>query len=402
MKLFFLPLLFILSPFLSMIVSLVMLFRKKMSENAITICLVIISLFWGVLAFSQKSLYYEGTDCTRYYYSLEIFENFNLLDALPNINILEMLNFVFYPVSIFVTSATGNVQYVSFFWTSLVYFLTYISSRRLMKYYGCFSQKKFAFVVLISTFCFIVFVQVSELLKNSAAFAVFFYAFTLYMTKGNKLATGLWVLVSIGLHPSVIMLLPLFLYKTMNTKILFFVSVILSLLVASTNIIGILMNIMPGGGYFDLLMDRFGDNSKGQSGTLHYIVLQVAMLLTSLFIYFNRKANKKEPCYAVNIILLYVLISNMNFYNLVAYLRFSILTHWQFSLLLISLIQGSINSSRISIVKKCLCIFMFIMTARWTISRTIPGGYSSSYMNNSITNILFSTSYDYLSIDYEK
>lgn len=393
---------FLVSPILSLWVSFCLLFKRKMSECEIDLCTFIISLFWGILAFTQKSLYYEGTDCTRYYFELERFEHDSLFEALKSLDILEMINFVFYPISVMITSLMGNVQFVSFFWTSLVYFLTYISSKRLMKYYGCFTQRTFAIVVLLSTFCFIAFVQVSELLKNSAAFAVFFYAFTIYMTKGSKLATGLLVFISIGLHPTVIMLFPLFLYKIMNTKILLYVSIILSILVATTNIIGILMNMLPGGGYFDLLMDRFGYYGKGQSGTLHYIVLQVVMLSTSLFLYCNRKANKKEQCYAVNIILLYFLISNMNFYNIVAYLRFSILTHWQFTLLLILLIQASVNSSRLRAVKKYLCIFMFLMTARWTIGRTTPGGYASSYMDNSIPKIVFSTTYHYLSVDYEK
>lgn len=393
---------FLFSPFISMIASFFMLFKLKLSNKDVTLCLVVISLFWGILAFSQKSIYYEGTDCTRYYWGLEMYEKLSPLNALKSLNIQEILNYVFYPVCVFITSTTGNVQYISFFWTFLVYYLTYSSARRLMKYYGCYNQRKYALVVLLSTFCFIAFVQVSELLKNSAAFAVFFYAFTMYITNGNKLAIGVLIFISIGLHPTVIMLFPLFLYKIMNVKVLLCASFILSLLVSTTNIIGILMNILPGGGYLDLLMDRFGDYGKGQSGTLHYIVLQMAMLSTALFLYFNRKANIKEQSYAVNIILLYFLISNMNFYNLVAYLRFSILAHWQFTLLLILLIQGSVNNSRLRAVKKYLCIFMFLMTIRWTVGRTSAGGYASSYMDNSITNIVFSTSYHYLSVDYEK
>ena len=51
---------------------------------------------------------------------------------------------------------------------------------------------------------------------------------------------------------------------------------------------------------------------------------------------------------------------------------------------------------------KCLVVFMFLMTLRWTLARTIGGGYCSSYMDNSIINIVFSTSSDYLSVEYEK
>lgn len=42
------------------------------------------------------------------------------------------------------------------------------------------------------------------------------------------------------------------------------------------------------------------------------------------------------------------------------------------------------------------------MTVKWTYSRTLSGGYCSSYMDNSIPKIILSTSYSYLSEDYEK
>ena len=59
-----------------------------MSECEIDLCTFIISLFWGILAFTQKSLYYEGTDCTRYYFELERFEHDSLFEALKSLDIL--------------------------------------------------------------------------------------------------------------------------------------------------------------------------------------------------------------------------------------------------------------------------------------------------------------------------
>lgn len=397
----FLILLFLISPFFSMVASFWMLFKKNMTRGGLLACLIVISMFWGILAFSQKSLAAEDTDCIRYYQSMELYETLNITDCFQIINFLELLNFIFYPVSVIAVSITGNVQIMSCLWTFLAYILTYISIRRLMEYYGNFNQKDFAKVILVCTFCFMAFVQISELLKNSAAFAVFFYALTLYMSGGNKLYTMIFVVIAIGLHPSVMMLLPLFLYKVLNTKFAIVLGVALFLISLLTNIIELALSILPGSGYFELLLNRFEDYGDGQTGSTHYVAIQLALLCSALYLWYKHKYNK-EISYAINLVLLYFIISNINYYNLVAYLRFSIFSHWLFALIYIWYIKVSFESKNISTIKKILVIFMLIMTTRWTLSRTVSGGYCSSYMDNSLPKIMFSTSYNYLSVDYEK
>ncbi|MEI3468854.1 MAG: EpsG family protein [Bacteroides intestinalis] len=361
-----------------------------------------LSLFWGLLAFTQKSLAAEDTDCIRYYEFFELFEGIEPLYAISSLNILELLNFVFMPASVLVISITGNVQSISFLWTFIVYFLMYMSIRRLMIFYGCYTQRQFAIVVLITTFCFMVFVQITELLKNSAAFTVFFYGFTLYMTNGNKVAVIGLIIASIGIHPSVIMLLPLLLYRKVNTKIVLVISCVVLLISLISNVLGSLINILPGGGYFDLVLDRFGDYDISQSGTLHYIAIQMAMLCSALFLLCKNKGKDERLNDAVNIVILYFIVSVLNYYNLTAYLRFSIFSHWLFALILIWYVQKASCNYNVRRIMKCLVVFMFLMTLRWTLARTIGGGYCSSYMDNSIINIVFSTSSDYLSVEYEK
>lgn len=395
-------LLFILWPFGSFIVSTYSLLNRKLSETNTIVCLFMLSLFWGLLAFTQKSLAAEDTDCIRYYEFFELFEGIEPLYAISSLNILELLNFVFMPVSVLVISITGNVQSISFLWTFIVYFLMYMSIRRLMIFYGCYTQRQFAIVVLITTFCFMVFVQITELLKNSAAFTVFFYGFTLYMTNGNKAAVIGLIIASIGIHPSVIMLLPLLLYRKVNTNMLLVISCIVLLISLISNVLGLLINILPGGGYFDLVLDRFGDYDISQSGTLHYIAIQMAMLCSALFLLCKNKGKDERLNDAVNIVILYFIVSILNYYNLTAYLRFSIFSHWLFALILIWYVQKASYSCSVRRIMKCLVVFMFLMTLRWTLARTIGGGYCSSYMDNSITNIVFSTSSDYLSVEYEK
>lgn len=394
--------LFILWPFGSFIVSTYSLLNRKLSETNTIVCLFMLSLFLGLLAFTQKSLAAEDTDCIRYYEFFELFEDIEPLYAISSLNILELLNFVFMPASVLVISITGNVQSISFLWTFIVYFLMYMSIRRLMIFYGCYTQRQFAIVVLITTFCFMVFVQITELLKNSAAFTVFFYGFTLYMTNGNKAAVIGLIIASIGIHPSVIMLLPLLLYRKVNTKIVLVISCVVLLISLVSNVLGLLINILPGGGYFDLVLDRFGDYNISQSGTLHYIAIQMAMLCSALFLLCKNKGKDERLNDAVNIVILYFIVSVLNYYNLTAYLRFSIFSHWLFALILIWYVQKASYSCSVRRIMKCLVVFMFLMTLRWTLARTIGGGYCSSYMDNSITNIVFSTSSDYLSVEYEK
>ena len=395
-------LLFILWPFGSFIVSTYSLLNRKLSETNTIVCLFMLSLFWGLLAFTQKSLAAEDTDCIRYYEFFELFEGIEPLYAISSLNILELLNFVFMPASVLVISITGNVQSISFLWTFIVYFLMYMSIRRLMIFYGCYTQRQFAIGVLITTFCFMVFVQITELLKNSAAFTVFFYGFTLYMTNGNKVAVIGLIIASIGIHPSVIMLLPLLLYRKVNTKIVLVISCVVLLISLISNVLGSLINILPGGGYFDLVLDRFGDYDISQSGTLHYIAIQMAMLCSALFLLCKNKGKDERLNDAVNIVILYFIVSVLNYYNLTAYLRFSIFSHWLFALILIWYVQKASCNYNVRRIMKCLVVFMFLMTLRWTLARTIGGGYCSSYMDNSIINIVFSTSSDYLSVEYEK
>lgn len=361
------------------------------------------SMFWGLLAFTQKSLAIgEDTDCIRYYSSMEYFEGWDPVSAICSLSLIQTLNFVFYPVSTFVTALTNNVQSISFLWTFLVYLLTFLNMRRLMRYYECYGQRQFAQLVLILTFCFLVFVQVSELLKNSAAFAVFFYALTLQITHTNKCIVWLLFLASIGIHPSVIMLLPLFFYKLFNTRILLVFAVILFLLSLSVNIIDLLMRFLPAGVYFDLLFDRFGHQYAERTGSLHYIGILTMMLGATSYLWFRSKKHEIKLLETVNIVILYFIICILNFYNLVAFLRFTVFSHWLFGLITIWYLKKSYISGYKRMMKG-MVVFMLFMTLRWTYSRTIVvGGYCSSYMDNSITNILFSTSNDYISVDYEK
>ena len=396
----FLLFVFAIWPFVGFVLSLSFLYHKNISDGQQTACLIVSSLFWGLLAFSQKSLADVNTDCIRYYYEFEPFEFYHPFDVFYFFDFSALLNFVFYPVSAFTVALTGNVQSVSLLWTFSVYILTFISVRKLMKYYDCYTNRNFANLVLCLTFCFIAFVQVSELLKQASAFAVFFYAFTLYITGGSKVGVILFTITSIGLHPSCIMLLPLFFYDRINSLILFIIAIIAIVTSQFVDVVSLFMGLLPGGNYTRMIMERFGGGAS-EGGSLHYLLLQLLMLCPAIYLWFAGKLKEEKKRDAMNIILLYFLVASLNYSNLVAYLRFAIFAHWVLALVYI-LFLTNIRNRNVKYVLNILVICMFLMTARWTIGRTTPGGYASSYMDNNIVDVVFSTSYDYLIVNYRE
>ena len=122
-------------------------------------------------------------------------------------------------------------------------FVDIFSMRRRMKYYECMNKK----ICPIGSDYDVLFFSIctdqwaSE--KFSCFFAVFFYAFTLYVTNRNRFVVWILVLASIGIHSSVIMLLPLFFYKLVNTKDGTYCCYCCVLLSLTVDIIDVLMNL---------------------------------------------------------------------------------------------------------------------------------------------------------------
>lgn len=390
-----LGLFFLLWPFGCIVVALALLANNKKDTSVSIYFSLLLSLFLGLLAYTQKSLGYEDTDSVRYYISLFQFETIPLSEVFKNIEIIGMINFVFYPVSSFLVSLTGEVQVVSLFWTCISYFVFYYCIYRLLKFYDCYTNTAFLYVILICTFCFMVFVQISELLKNASAFSVFFLALTIHIEKGWNKWVFVLILLSVGLHPSVFMLFLLLAYKHTNTRFLIISSICLFPIAISINIFEFLWRILPGGDYFSLLSERFDGDFEG-SGSIHYVLKELLMLSFAIWIWMK---NDKRNNYLCNIVLLYFIISSFNYINLVSYLRFSLFSHYLFAIMLIEYVR--FYGRHLDTAVKVIILSMFLLTVRYTIGRTSPGGYSSSYMDNSLGKIVFSTFNDYISVDYE-
>lgn len=418
------PLLFFVWPFGAFAVSVISLLTSKLTKSQVEICLLIVSLFLGILAFTQKSLYWDGTDCERYYFIYREYVGLSIVDAFSMIEITEILNFSFYPITVAIVSLTKNVQYMSFFWTSLTYILTFVSIKRLLKHFDYFTPKSYALISLFTLLCLMLFVHISELLKHSSAWAFFFYGLTYHLEKRWHPVCLVCTIVAIGMQPTSIMLIPLLFAHMVNSKNLLLICAIIIPISFVTDFVQLALDMLPGGAYTAMLLDKFGGGGGNESATKIYVMMTFCLALSAFSLWKIRSnMNKKlkgNPLWnirsekyqhVVSITLVYLLMAYINFNNLVAFLRFALFAHWLFAALLIAILssKGSPMPSGSFGWFKCLprtekvsLLIVILVIAIFTKGRTIGGGYCTSYMNNSPYEIIFSTTNQYLSVKYDE
>lgn len=387
---------FLIHPLIAFIVAWILMFKHKLKDTKVNVCLLIISMFWGILAFTQKSHASIDTDSVRYYQIFSVFINVSPTLALAGMEFEDLVNFAFIPINAILVSLTKNPQSMSFFWVTTSYMFAYLSVRRLMNYYKCYTQQRYTKILLLLTFVFMLFVQISELLKQASAFAVFFYALTIYIEKGFSIKSIVFLIMAIGIHPSMLMVTPLFLYKLIPTKTLLLCAVVLSPLFMAVDVFPLLFSLLPGGGYTEKLTEQYSTYGDGSIASPQYIAIEILMLIMSLNLWIH---TRKRRCYETNIIILYFIISFANFGNLIAFLRFALFSHWLFALMIVK--YYSTSNFHLTQIAKGVIFLMFLLSLRFTNGR-LTGSYRSSYMDNSIIKIATSTSKQYLDIKYNE
>lgn len=394
---FLILILFFIAPFWGAVVALYVIYKSRKRDD-VFFALFTVASFWGVLAFTQKSISLDiETDIERYYgmiESLSIHRLSDLYTILPECSYM----FVFMPICILIHFLTGNVQYISYFWVTLSYLFLFLLIKKVLINEGLYSGKTFVKLLLISMFSLMLFVQISETIKNAVAFAIFFYLASIIYYQGYSIKRILLFIIPIGIHPSVLFLFPLFLYKWVNTKILLVSSFILFVFGMSINIMELLTRIIPNSGYFLILLSiADGYSTDTDSSSIRYILLSFLSYIIALYLY---KIGGKKTNSITNIVLLYFFMSCLNMHNLTSYVRFVNFMHTIFVFLLLALLKlkrslkgrtTAINFAFYSVV-----LINFVMTIRLTVGRTQIGSYASSYMNNSFVDIIFSSLYTYL------
>ena len=383
-------------PYPSIILLLFFLNQQRVTLNELKYTVFLISLTFGLLSFTQESIN-NPTDVVRYYevYYPFISRGGNILGV-----ILEepILTYSFTFINIIISSITRNVQYISLFWTTFIYYLYFLS---IINYFSvariALTKSNTFLVIFFSIFGVILFTQVTETVKTAAAFSLFFYIFSIYLIDdkfGLKLL--LLLILDFGIHAMVLFLVPLFFYKRFKSGTLLTVLILVVAICSQLNIMQIASNILPDYGLLGVLKlksEHYSLDDGFFSKSITYNFVAVIILLVGIFLYIKNIFNKKN-CY-LNIVLIYLIIMYLNFNNSNGFVRFANFASFIIALEFIPLLK---NLSRNNIILLLLFVYFFAHNLHITYVRTlVPGGYCSSYMDNSISRILLSSSIEYLS-----
>ena len=198
-------------PVPTMISMLVSLYFSSIFLRHRKILYLLISLTFALLAYTQESI--NDTDIVRYYSTFISYENAELSNIIFYNVLRDKMYYVFNPVSFFIVSVFGDVQFFSLFWIFIVYFLYFLGIENYCIYRKIeLSRNQLLLFVFISIFGFILFTQVSEIIKQAVATSVFFYGFSLFLLK-KRISALIVLVISIGIHSSVLLLLPILFYK---------------------------------------------------------------------------------------------------------------------------------------------------------------------------------------------
>ena len=333
------------------------------------------------------------TDISRYYDEVSRYSYVSFRDAvLLLINSDTILTYTFTFVNVLLVSVFKNVQIISLVWISLFYYLHFVSMFRMMELSNIPRSRTNIFLLLIfSLFGAILFTQVTETIKNAVAFSFFFYLFTLFLADGKKWKFLLGFFIGIGIHSSILMLLPIFFYKRIHYKYLFVISLFCILICPFVNMMEVAMSILPDWGFFGELASKAEGYSEdaASSSSRRYIVIGLFLWIYSAILY---KKDKAMELY-LNIVLIYVIMMFLNYNNSHAFIRFANFAQFVIVLEFLILLR---NRMKLRVCLWIIMLFFCLTNLQMTYGRTLSGGYCSSYMDNSIVKILTSNVYDYL------
>ena len=380
-----------------MIIMLVSLCFSSIFVRHRRILYLVISLTFALLAYTQESI--NDTDIVRYYSTFISYENVELSNITFYNVLRDKMYFVFNPISIFIVSFFGSVQFFSLFWIFIVYFFYFLGIENYCAYRKIeLSRNHLLLFVFLSIFGFILFTQVSEIIKQAVATSVFFYGFSLLLLK-KKLSALIVIIVSIGIHSSVLLFIPILFYKCLNFKISRIV-LIIAVIMSFFNIMQFTANILPQTGVLSLLQEKASSYTEQMWTDTSLVRYDLLMIISFLMLFLLKQSNKEyvntKTIFIPYIYLCLILINRNVAHNYIRYVNMSYIVY---AILFIEYI----NTRRILVkdfkayFELLLIIAFLIANLHMTYYRTIGGSYLSSYMDNSLIQILGSSVYDYLS-----
>lgn len=386
-----LPILFVLIyPLAGFLVAIYILWNKReyLSDKERNILIAILALFFALVAFTQVSP--EG-DITRTYNGIISRANADWKSFIA-LSLLEDKYVITSITNNFLYTLTGRVETVSLFWIFIIYYLSCKAIENIVTYLNIERYQKSLFIGVFSLLvCFMIFVQVTELMKQAVAAALFFYSYSVFLIGKKKKAFIIFV-ISLFIHATSWFYFPLFFVHKLKLKVVFILTILsfacrqfdLMTFVASLftrlNILSTIMNIADGYSSFD-------KDFTSSSANYFFTTFAVFFIFVMIAYYLNRNTESK----LLKVILIYVAILNLNYSSDHNFTRM-LLVLFPFYVFTFFLIKNKAKQLAMSFLV-CTALINYY----FTYGRLYGTGYTTSYLDGSIMNV-----FTYLIVDYFK
>jgi hypothetical protein len=384
-----LSLIFIINPFFACISSIAML---KNSNLNVKLLYFFIAIFIGLLAFTQYS---PNGDISRTYHIINSISDFSIANFF--IYLVTDRYIIYTAVNFLITKIVGNVQYTSLFWGFLMYYICFLTILNLEKYFENKNEKK-RFVLLSVVFCFVIFVETMEVMKQAVATSIMFYSFSYYLLD-KRLKCIVAFILSLGVHFSPLFMLPLFLIKKMNSAFIY-IMLLLSFLLRNINLMEISTQVLNWVGLFPSVAsvaDSYTEqNFNNFFSNAPYFQFTFGFLCSIVLL--NRILVSRSSDIIDKTCLIFIIVLNLNYSNNHNFTRLLLFSFPIYIMIYMNILYRLKNS----ITKKVLILFIlsitFFLQFWFSFGRlgTDPLKYQTSFMNNSIVEIVISPLYSYL------
>lgn len=379
--------LFILNPFVSLCTCIYKLSsRRELARKEYNALYIFIALFWAVLAFTQKT---DTGDISRVYeYAIRDSENIGGVVIGFRASLFSLINAYIYMI-------TGNVQYISLLWIFLLYYLILKSILNIIEYKNknlCGNQ---VYYLVTAMSCFMIFTQVTEIMKQAVVAGLFFYSFT-SLINGRKRISVVAYLMSFGIHPTAFFYAPLYTAPFFKSKNVLVVLVIISFLFRVFNLMEFVMMVSQNIPFLSSINEiAEGYNEQHienffRSDSFYFAVSFIIYFATVMYAFIRDKENS----ILLRICMLMVIILNLNYSNSHNFTRMMLMLFPFYIIIYMELFK---HVGIDSIVRRLFVILIGICSLYIQYGRLYGGGiYVTSFMDNSITKIVFSPLYYYL------
>ena len=356
----------------------------------------------GLIGYTAQSISEVETDVNRYYYvfqglaTVESFRDFALTVYLEGeINpVFQLVNFIL--ARLF----PENPQVLPFFWVTITYFFAYLTYLVLTDISNSSERKRLAFVLLIVFAGVVYFARTTETFKQCSSVALFGYALARTMAGKGK-NRGL-IVVSILVHVSSIMLLPI--YWSLKSHIIkkyllvIFVICLLLSVVNYNEVLALLIKAIPV--FPEVIVSKVTAYEEYEvSGSIRILstFFVFGMMIGLLAWHFYKSGNDEEkPFLIMQVMALCILLINRgnahsfmryiySYFPFVglAYFRFTAFRDWK--------------KNEYFALHLAFALFLIYSNISYMMYFTDPASnYANSYIGGSVSNLLSYNVMDYL------